>query len=159
MTTLRLAIPAAAVLLAGCVTSSPGYRYNSPPRYSSPPPSTAACYECGTVIGIERSAVRQSVPGAGAVLGGLVGAVVGKEVGRSFSGSHGKRNVTAAAGAVGGAMVGNAIQNQLEGGQQQGYVVHVRMHDGRTVAIHLADVGELRDGTPVRVRDGQIYID
>jgi len=161
MTFSRLAMPAAAVLLlVGCV-SSPGYRsqprYNSAPVYSNPPPASS-CYECGTVIGIERSAAQQTVPGAGAVLGGIVGAVVGKEIGRSFSGSRGKRNVSAVAGAAGGAMVGNAIQNQFEGAQQ-GYVVHVRMHDGRTVAVHLSDPGDLQQGTPVRVQNGQIYID
>jgi len=161
MSRLHLALPVAAVLLAGCV-SSPGYnsqpRYSSQPVYSSPAPSRS-CYDCGTVIGIERSAAAQQVlPGTGAVLGGLVGAVVGKELGRSFSGSRGKRNVTAVAGAAGGALVGNAIQNGFEG-QQQGYVVHVRMQDGRTVAIHLSDVGGLQQGTPVRVQNGQIYLD
>jgi len=153
----RLAIPAIAVLLLAACVSSPQYRqHTSAPRYSSPSP--AVCYDCGTVIGIERSAAQQSVPGAGAVLGGIVGAVVGKEVGRSFSGSHGKRNVTAAAGALGGAVLGNAIQNQIEGGAQ-GYVVNVRMHDGRTVAVHLSDLGPLQQGMPVRVQNGQIYID
>jgi len=159
MTALRCVIPViVALLLAACV-SSPGYQshYNSQPRYSSPPP--VACHECGTVVGIERAIARQSfIPGTGALLGGLVGAVVGKEVGRSFSGSHGKRNVAALAGALGGAMLGEAMQNQFEGGPQ-GHLVHVRMHDGRTVALHLADVAGLQQGMQVRLHDGRIYID
>jgi len=160
MSISRFAIPAVAtLLLAGCV-SSPQYRsqpgYSRAPVYSNPRP-THTCYDCGTVTGIERAA-QQSIP-AGAVLGGVVGAIVGKEVGRTFSGSRGKRNVTALAGAVGGAVAGNAIQNQIEGGQQGGYVVHVRMHDGRTTSVYLSDVSGLRQGTPVRVQDGQLYID
>jgi len=155
MTRLRVVIPAAAMLLLAACVSSPGYqpRHTSQLRYSN------VCYECGTVVGIERSVGRQTaIPGTGALLGGLVGTVVGKEFGRSFSGSRGKRNVAAAAGALGGAMVGNAMQEQLEGGAH-GYLVHVRMHDGRTVALHLADVGQLQQGTPVRLHDGNIYID
>jgi len=153
---LRLVIPVAVCFLAGCV-SAPNYQ--SQPRYNTQyaNPQRSACYDCGTVVGIEHAPTQQNTA-AGAVLGGIVGAVVGKEVGRSFSGSRGKRNVSAAAGAVGGAIVGSAIQNQMQGGGA-GYVVHVRMHDGRTQSIHVMDVGGLQQGTPVRVQNGQIYID
>jgi len=153
-----VAIPAIAMLLlAGCV-NSPGYR--NPPRHHSRIPSPApvhVCFECGTVTAIERAPAQHNTA-AGAVLGGIVGAVVGKEVGRSFSGSRGKRNVAAAAGAVGGAIVGSSIQNQMQAGSS-GYLVHVRMHDGHELTVHLSDVGGLQQGTPVRVRDGQLYLD
>ena len=91
------------------------------------------------------------------MLGGIVGAVAAKELARKNTDSEGRRNVATAAGAAGGAIAGNAIQNRVEGGRS-GYTIHVRMDNGRTVALHQADLGGIREGSYVRVQDGRAWV-
>lgn len=145
----------AALALAGCA-SSPGYG----PGYGSgvgSAPAASRCYDCGTVVAIETSAASGGSNIAGPVLGGIVGAVAAKELARRNTDSDGRRNVAIAAGAAGGAVAGNAIQNRVEN-NRSGYTVHVRMDDGRTTAVHQADLGGIREGSYVRVQNGRAWI-
>jgi len=155
------AIIAASVALAGCATS-PGYGsgygnsgYGNSGYGNSGYNRPANCYDCGTVTRIETVRGNSNPNIAGPLIGGVVGAVAAKELARRNTDSEGRRNVAIGAGAVGGAIAGNAIQNRTEGGSY--YNVHVRMQDGRTTVLSQRDIGGLREGSNVRVQNGQAY--
>ncbi|MFC3551766.1 peptidoglycan-associated outer membrane lipoprotein precursor [Lysobacter cavernae] len=155
--TLRLlgVATAAALALAGCASTSPGYGSAPPPSYGGST-STADCYDCGTVTRIEQVAAGSSAPSAtGAVLGGIVGAVAGHEISSHTGGSKGNQNIAAAAGAVGGALAGNAIQKNTGSGS---YNVYVRMNDGRTTVVTQKDLDGIREGAYVRVYNGRAWV-
>jgi len=145
----------ATLALAGCASTSPGYG----PGYGTTgnAPASGRCFDCGTVVAIETSAAGGGTNVAGPVLGGIVGAVAAKELARRNTDSSGRRNVAIAAGAAGGAVAGNAIQNRVEA-NRSGYTVHVRMDDGRTTAVHQADLGGIREGSYVRVQNGRAWV-
>lgn len=137
----------ASTLLAGCAsTASPGYSSG----YGTAPQS-ARCYDCGTVVVIEQAG-NTNPNVAGPVIGGIVGAVAGRELARSNTDSEGRRNTATAAGAIGGAVAGNAIQNRVEGA---GYNIHVRMEDGRTTVVNQTSLNGIRQGSYVRIQNGQ----
>ena len=138
----------ASLALAGCATTSPGYGnsgYNS--GYSNP-----SCYDCGTVQSIEN--VGRTPNATGAVLGGIVGAVATREAVENHTDSSAKANRAAVAGAVAGALVGNAIQNHAG----TGYNIVVRTDDGRTITAMQDDLGAIRVGSYVEVRNGRAYL-
>ena len=148
---------AASIALAGCATS-PGYGngYGNSGYGNSGYGRPANCYDCGTVTRIETVRGNSNPNIAGPLIGGVVGAVAAKELARRNTESEGRRNVAIGAGAVGGALAGNAIQNRTEGGGAH-YNVHVRMQDGRTTVLSQSDIGGLREGSNVRVQNGQAY--
>ena len=146
----------ASLVAAGCATSSPGYT-SSPsygPAYGS---ASTSCYDCGTVTRVEVTSSGSNVPNAtGAVLGGIVGAVAGREISDQTGGSKGNQNVATVGGAVAGAVAGNAIQNHVQA--QGAYNVYVRMNDGRSVVVSQRDLTGIREGSYVRVTNGQAYL-
>jgi len=146
----------ASLVAAGCATSSPGYT-SSPsygPAYGS---ASTSCYDCGTVTRVEVTSSGSNVPNAtGAVLGGIVGAVAGREISDKTGGSKGNQNVATVGGAVAGAVAGNAIQNHVQA--QGAYNVYVRMNDGRSVVVSQRDLAGIREGSYVRVTNGQAYL-
>ena len=138
----------ASLALAGCATTSPGYGnggYNS--GYSN-----ASCYDCGTVQSIEN--VGRTRIATGAVLGGLVGAAATREIAKDHTNSSAQANRAAVAGAVAGAVVGNAIQNRAG----TGYNIVVRTSDGRILTAMQDDLGAIRVGSYVEVRNGRAYL-
>ena len=145
----------ACLAAAGCATTSPGYSGG----YNAPPPTSGACYDCGTVTRIEVAAVRESnVPNAtGAVLGGLVGAAAAREIAKRETDSEGRENTATVAGAVAGAAIGNAIQNRSQANNGS-YNVYVRMDNGRTTVVSQNDLGGIREGSYVRVYDGRVWL-
>jgi len=144
----------AAVSLAGCATTSPGYGSSSSSYPSSG--SSARCYDCGVVTRIDSVGSNRTAPSkTGAVLGGIVGAIAGHEIADKTGGSKGNQNIATVAGAVGGAVAGNAIQNRTSG---ESYDVHVRMDDGRTVVINQHDLAGVRENTYVRVVNGRVVV-
>lgn len=147
------ALVSTSLALAGCATpaSSYGSGYGNAPGYGS-----RTCYDCGTVTRIERAGGNNSPNVAGPVLGGVVGAVAGRELARRNTDSDGRRNVATAGGAVVGAVAGNAIQNRAEGGSV--YHVHVRMDDGRSTVVTQSDIGNIREGSYVRIQDGRAWV-
>lgn len=150
------AVLAASVALAGCATSPGGSSgYGNSGYGNSGYGRPANCYDCGTVMRIETIRGNSNPNIAGPLIGGVVGAVAAKELARRNTDSSGRRNVAIGAGAVGGAVAGNAIQNRTEGGNT--YNVHVRMQDGRTTVLTQNDIGGLREGSNVRVQNGQAF--
>lgn len=141
----------ATVLAAGCASTSPGYPGGY--GYGSAPQGTR-CMDCGTVVAIEEIG-RTDANVAGPLLGGIVGAVAARELARRNTDSEGRRNVAIAAGAAGGAIAGNAIQNRTSG---QGYDVHVRLDDGRTVVVRQNSLNGIRQGSYVQIRNGAAHL-
>lgn len=140
----------AALATAGCATS-PGYSGGYNNGYSNAP---ANCYDCGTVTRIEQGAGSRAPNATGAVVGGLVGAAVAREVAKDRTDSEGRQNTATAGGAVAGAVIGNAIQNRTG----TGYNIYVRMSDGRQVVVSQDDLGAIREGSYVEVRNGRAYL-
>lgn len=143
---LGAALLAATFATTGCATTAPGY-------YGSNAPTTAACYDCGTVTRIETGVGSRTPNATGAVVGGLIGAATAREVAKNRTDSEGRTNTATVAGAVGGAVVGNAIQNRVG----TGYNIFVRMQDGREMVAMQDDLGSIRVGSYVRVSNGRAY--
>jgi outer membrane lipoprotein SlyB len=137
----------ASLALAGCATTSPGSYSGPSSAYGSP-----SCYDCGTVQSIEN--VGHTPNATGAVLGGLVGAAAAREVAKDRTDSKGKQNTATVAGAVAGAAIGNAIQNHAG----TGYNIVVRTNDGRILTASQDDIGSIRVGSYVEVRNGHAYL-
>lgn len=137
---------------AGCATTSPGYGGGygggNGNGYGS------SCYDCGTVTRIEQGSGSRVPNATGAVVGAVLGGVAGNRIADNRTDSKGKRNSATAAGAIAGAVVGNAIQNRAG----TGYNIHVRMGDGRETVVSQDDLGNIREGSSVRVQNGRAYI-
>lgn len=133
----------------GCASTGPGYSsagYNNAGNagYSN-------CYDCGVVTNIEGAGSGKT----GAVIGGIIGAVAGHEVSAHTGGSTGNQNISAVAGAAAGAVAGNAIaKNRID----SGYLIHVRMNDGRMTSVNQSDLQGVREGSRVRISNGRAYL-
>ena len=153
---LRLPGIAAALTLAlaGCATSSPGYSSAPSPSYggSSYGGTPANCYDCGTVQEIQN--IGRAPNATGAVLGGIVGAAATREAVKNHTDNSAQANRAAVAGAVAGAVVGNAIQNHVG----TGYNIVVRTNDGRILTAMQDDLGAIRVGSYVEVKNGKAYL-
>ncbi|HST44242.1 MAG TPA: peptidoglycan-associated outer membrane lipoprotein precursor [Luteimonas sp.] len=148
----------AAMTLAGCATTAPGYSSGYPGGgYGNSAPQGSSCYDCGVVTRIDQRSRGGTAPNAtGAVLGGIVGAVAAREIAGRNTDSDGRRNNATAAGAVGGALAGNAIQNRQQA--QSTYDVHVRLDNGQMTVVSQNDLGGLREGAYVRVANGRAFL-
>jgi len=143
----------ATLALAGCASTSPSYS-GSPNSY--PPATSTTCYDCGTVTRIDAVGGTGQTSGAtGAVLGGVVGAAAGRAL--TNDESKGKQNTATVAGAVAGAVAGNAIQKNMQN-KNTNYVVYVRLDNGNNVSVNQADIGGIREGSYVRVYNGQVWV-
>ena len=149
MRTTAAAALLASLALAGCATTAPAGSYNGVYNNGY---SNASCYDCGTVQSIEN--VGRTPNATGAVLGGLVGAAATREVAKDHTNSSAQANRAAVAGAVAGAVVGNAIQNRMG----TGYNIVVRTSDGRILTAMQDDLGAIRVGSYVEVRNGRAIL-
>lgn len=130
--------------LAACASS--GYR-ERPYAYDD---GARRCDNCGTVDRIERVYGGEGyASGSGAVLGAIVGGVLGSTVGSG----DGRRAATAA-GAIAGGLVGNEVEK--DGNRGPRYEVFVTLDSGRRVVVRQQDLGPLRDGARVVVRNGRV---
>jgi len=150
--------------LAGCATTGPGYGAGggayggaygggyaggTGSGYGGAP---ANCYDCGTVTRIESGS---RVPNAtGAVVGGVLGAAIAREVAKDRTDSKGRQNTATVGGAAAGAAIGNAVQNRAG----MAYNIYVRMQDGRETVVSQGDLGNIREGSYVEVRNGRAYL-
>ena len=147
----------ASLALAACATTSPGYGsgYGNGgyDNYGNGYRNGGYCADCGVVTRIDTVQGSSAPAATGAVVGGIVGAVAGREIARHNTDSQGRKNAATVAGAAAGAVVGNAIQNR----NQYRYDITVRMDDGRYVTVSQSDLGNIREGSPVRVYDGRAW--
>ncbi len=136
---------------AGCASTGPGYSSNGGYNSSN---ANAACYDCGVVTRIETGVGSRAPNATGAVVGGIVGAVAGRKIADSQTDSEGRKNTATVAGAVAGGVIGNAIQNRAG----TGYNVYVRLDNGQQVVAMQDDLGNIREGSRVRVTNGRAYL-
>ena len=136
---------------AGCASTSGGYGYGGGAPYGQAP---SGCYDCGTVTRIEQGAGSRTPNATGAVVGGLIGAAVAREVAKDRTDSKGRRNTATVGGAAAGAAIGNAVQNRAG----TGYNIYVRTGDGRDLVVSQDDLGNIREGSYVEVRNGRAYL-
>lgn len=141
----------ASLAMAGCATTSPGYGGGG---YGSGYGAPADCYDCGTVTRIEQGAGSRTPNATGAVIGGVLGAVAGRELAKNKTDSEGRQNAATIGGAAAGAAIGNAIQNRAG----TGYNIYVRMRDGRELVVSQDDLGGIREGSYVEVRNGRAHL-
>ena len=142
----------ASLAMTGCATTSPNYGSGYGSGYGSAG-AGANCYDCGTVTRIEQGAGSRAPNATGAVVGAVIGAAVAREVAKDRTDSEGRRNAATVGGAVAGGAVGNAIQNRAG----TGYNIYVRMRDGRETVVSQDDLGGIREGSYVEVRNGRAY--
>lgn len=145
-----MAVSIAGLALAACATQSPSPVVTGADSGSvvSRPVQYHADY--GRVTGIRTIQAESQASGAGAVLGAVVGGLLGNQVG----GGSGRTAATVA-GAVGGAVAGHTIEKSRAQGSAA-YEVTVRMDNGASRVITVADTGGLAIGERVRVEGSNI---
>ncbi len=146
----------ASLALSACATTGPGYGNgygNGNSGYGNGYGNGGYCADCGVVTRIDTAQGSSAPAATGAVVGGIVGAVAGREIAGHNTNSEGRKNAATVAGAAAGALVGNAVQNR----NQYRYDVTVRMDDGRYVTVSQSDLGNIREGSPVRVYNGRAW--
>jgi outer membrane lipoprotein SlyB len=139
-----------ALLAVGCSSSPPREEraYTNPGSVSTTSVDRYAHY--GRVTRIDTvQADRRSV-GVGTVLGAVVGGALGNQVG---SGSG--RTAATIGGAVAGGVVGNQVENRNRN-EVSGYEVHVRLENGDSRVITVADTGGLEVGERIRLEGSNI---
>ena len=131
-------------------------RHAAAPKRAEPaakPAKVAAakppCADCGVVEGVREVEVKGKGTGLGAVAGGVAGAVVGHELGGGNA-----KTLMGVVGAVGGAVAGNEVEKKARATKQ--WEVTVRLEDGRTELITLAQQPPWRAGDRVRLAGGAI---
>jgi len=111
--------------------------------------SHGACATCGVVASVNVVEVEGQPGYGGAIAGGVAGAVLGSQIGRG-NGS------TAAGilGAVGGAYAGREVEKRMK--REKRYNVVVRLDNGGTQTVQMANDPGLAAGTPVRIENGAV---
>jgi len=104
----------------------------------------------GRVSDIEILSVESKSSGSGAVLGAVIGGVLGHQVGKGTG-----RDVATGAGAIGGAVAGHNIEKR-NGHDSDIYRVTVTFENGSRQQLDYEDIGDLRVGDRVKVKNGQI---
>ena len=107
------------------------------------------CAECGVIESTREITTNGEGTGLGAVGGAVVGGVLGNQVG----GGRG-RDIATVVGAVGGVVAGNEIEKRVN--STRGFEVTVRMDDGSSRFIQVANAPTWRTGDHVKVIDGAI---
>jgi outer membrane lipoprotein SlyB len=138
---VRRLVPALLCLvLAAC--ASPGHR----PGYDG---YADTCRQCGTVERIERVYGGEGyATGSGALLGAIIGGALGNTMGKGDG-----RKAATVAGAVIGGVVGNEAEKDANRAPR--YEIFVALDDGRRVVVRQKELGPLRDGVRVVVRNGR----
>lgn len=111
------------------------------------------CSNCGTIVRIERAAVRDNSLGGGTVLGAVIGGALGNQVGKGDG-----RTAATIAGAVIGGAVGHDVEKDGRR-TQRGLMISVRMRDGGVQRFMQSDSYGLRQGDRVVIVNGQVQAD
>ena len=94
---------------------------------------------------------RRSNIGVGTVLGAVVGGALGNQVGSGTG-----RTAATVAGAAAGGVVGNQVDRNRAANNVSGYDVYVRLDNGDSRVIQVADTAGLEVGERVRVEGSNI---
>lgn len=115
-------------------------------------PVAKTCPECGVIESIERYTEKGKATGGGAIAGGLVGGIVGHQIGKGRG-----KDLATVAGAVGGAVAGHEIEKNVN--KVERYRVGVRMNDGTTQQLILANSPNASVGDRIRIVNGELIRD
>ncbi|MDQ3039552.1 MAG: glycine zipper 2TM domain-containing protein [Pseudomonadota bacterium] len=141
-------------LASGCASTGPGYGSSGNYNSNSGNANAGYCNTCGVVTRIETGVGSRAPNATGAVVGGVVGALAGRELAKNRTDSTGRQNTATVAGAATGALIGNSIQNRAG----TGYNVYVRLDNGQQLVAMQDDLGNIREGSRVRVDNGRAYM-
>jgi outer membrane lipoprotein SlyB len=124
---------------------------SAPTPAPAPAPARAAakCIDCGVIESVREIVTKGEGSGLGAVGGAVAGGLLGSQVG----GGRGQ-DVMTAVGAVGGAVAGHQVEKHIK--SSKSYAVTVRLDDGSSRVISLADAPTWRAGDKVRIVNGAI---
>ena len=114
---------------------------------SSPPPQP--CYEEQVPVDAPADSEVQNKRGIFTAIGAFVGGILGNQFGKGSG-----RAAATVAGAVACSAIVHAIQNQAG----TGFNIVVRTNDGRTLTAMQDDLGAIRVGSYVEVRNGHAYL-
>ena len=115
-------------------------------------PVPKTCADCGVIESIERFTEKGQATGGGAIAGGLVGGVVGHQIGKGRG-----KDLATVAGAVGGAIAGHEIEKNAN--KVERYRVGVRMNDGTSQQLILANSPNAAVGDRIRIVNGELIRD
>jgi len=119
------------------------------PVQPAPLPPPQVCYDCGTVTSI----TPVSQKGEAGAVGTIGGAAAGGVIGHQFGGGKGKDAATVG-GAILGAIAGREIEKRAR--STTVYDIGVRMEDGSSRTVTVADPGALSVGSAVRVEGNNL---
>ena len=115
-------------------------------------PVAKTCADCGVIEFIERFTEKGQATGGGAIAGGLVGGIVGHQIGKGRG-----KDLATVAGAVGGAIAGHEIEKNAN--KVERYRVGVRMNDGTSRQLILANSPNAAVGDRIRIVNGELIRD
>ncbi len=113
-------------------------------RPVSTPAPAPVCQDCGTISSITAIKVKGKGTGMGAVAGAIAGIAAGNQVGDGKG-----TDVAKVVGAIGGAYAGNQAEKYIRADTV--FDVMVRMDNGTTRTVRVADASSVSSGTRVRV--------
>ena len=108
------------------------------------PAAAPVCQDCGTITAITAVKVKGKGTGMGAVAGAIAGIAAGNQVGDGKG-----TDVAKVVGAIGGAYAGNQAEKYIRADTV--YDVSVRMDNGGSRTVRVADATTVSSGTRVRV--------
>ena len=108
------------------------------------PAPAPVCQDCGTVASITPIKVKGKGTGLGAVAGAIAGVAVGNQIGDGKG-----TDVAKVVGAIGGAYAGNQAEKYARADTV--FDVTVRMDNGSTRTVRVADASSVSNGSRVRV--------
>ncbi len=131
--------------------SQQGYGYEDvqPGQYGFDGRIDVGCEACGVVRSISQVAGGTGNNTGAIVVGALVGGALGNTVGHG----DGRRAAT-----VVGAVAGGAVANEItRNADHDLFRIDVHMNNGDMYSFDQHDHEDLREGSPVQVRDGHVY--
>jgi outer membrane lipoprotein SlyB len=135
---ILIASAAAAVMLAGCVSSKSGDVYSRDEALREQSVRRA------TVESVRPVSMQGTRTGVGAVAGGAVGGIAGSSVGTGKT-----SNVAAVVGALGGGVAGQALEEGAT--RKSGIEITVRLENGELRAIVQEETDKFVTGQKVRL--------
>ena len=118
-------------------------------RPAATPAPAPVCQDCGTVSAITPIKVKGKGTGMGAVAGAIAGIAAGNQVGDGKG-----TDVAKVVGAIGGAYAGNAAEKAIRADTV--FDVTVRMDNGSSRTVRVADASSVSNGSRVRVNGANL---
>lgn len=125
-------------------SSKPARSYTEARPVASAPAPAPVCQDCGTVSSVTAIKVKGKGTGMGAVAGAIAGVAAGNQVGDGKG-----TDVAKVVGAIGGAYAGNQAEKYIRA--ETVFDVSVRMDNGTTRTVRVADASSISTGSRVRV--------